>query len=39
MEAQFAYCINLDVLLKNTYAKSCTGAINVKHYKWRITIT
>ena len=30
---------NLDVLLKNTYARSLNSTINIKLYKWCITIT
>ena len=39
IESQFALLpVNLAVLLKNTYAKSLMGAINIKLYKWCITI-
>ena len=31
--------VNLDVLLKNRYAKSWKGTINIKLHKWCITIT
>ena len=31
--------VNLDALLKKTYAKSWKGTINIKLYKWCITIT
>ena len=31
--------VNLNVLLKNTYAKSLKDKINIKLHKWCITIT